>query len=130
MGCEQVRKTLFRCRQLLTDGFDQGARPEPIGARTRAPVPSSVILKAPPGGHCWILMPESLTTLAQCASCDVHDRRRRATGSHLESVAPFAPQALASERFIAVIPESVLRFGQQRTMFKVIPNELPRWRSP
>jgi DNA-binding transcriptional LysR family regulator len=37
---------------------------------------------------------------------------------------------LASGRFLAVIPGSVLRFGQQRTMFKVLPIELPRWRLP
>jgi DNA-binding transcriptional LysR family regulator len=37
---------------------------------------------------------------------------------------------LASGRFLAVIPGSVLRFGRQRAMFKVLPIELPCWRLP
>jgi hypothetical protein len=78
--------------------LDQGARPEPIGARAPTPVPSGVILKPPPGGHCWILMPESLTTLAQCASCDLY----MASYSAIVPPAGSAPiLAKASRTFVA-----------------------------
>jgi DNA-binding transcriptional LysR family regulator len=37
---------------------------------------------------------------------------------------------LASGRFLTVIPGSVLRFGPQRSVLKVLPIKLPRWRLP
>ena len=37
---------------------------------------------------------------------------------------------LASGRFLTVIPGSVLRFGRQPKMFKVLPIKLPPWRLP
>jgi DNA-binding transcriptional LysR family regulator len=37
---------------------------------------------------------------------------------------------LANGRFLTVIPGSVLHIGQQRSVFKVLPIKLPRWRLP
>ncbi len=37
---------------------------------------------------------------------------------------------LETGRFLTVVPGSVLRFGPKRTLFKVLPIELPRWPYP
>jgi len=37
---------------------------------------------------------------------------------------------LATGRFLTFVPGSVLRFGQRRSVFKVLPIKLPRWRLP
>jgi DNA-binding transcriptional LysR family regulator len=42
----------------------------------------------------------------------------------------FRNNLLATGRYVTVMPQSVLRFGPQRTWFKVLPIDLPRWRLP
>jgi DNA-binding transcriptional LysR family regulator len=37
---------------------------------------------------------------------------------------------VATGRYLTAMPESVLRFGPQRTWFKVLPVDLPRWHLP
>ena len=37
---------------------------------------------------------------------------------------------LATGRFITVVPGSVLRFGIERSLLKILPVELPRWQLP
>lgn len=43
---------------------------------------------------------------------------------------PLRNGLLATGRFLTIVPGSVLRFGAERTLLKVLPVELPPWRLP
>jgi DNA-binding transcriptional LysR family regulator len=43
---------------------------------------------------------------------------------------PLRNGLLATGRFLTIVPGSVLRFGAERTLLKVLPVELPNWRLP
>ncbi|MFL4999619.1 MAG: LysR family transcriptional regulator [Xanthobacteraceae bacterium] len=78
----------------------------------------------------WILSPVEMEPGAPVAQAF------RAIGAERPRAIIWSPSLnlrnnlLATGRFITVIPGSVLRFGRQKTIFKVLGIDLPRWQLP
>jgi len=78
----------------------------------------------------WILSPVEMEPGAPVAEAFAAAGLERPRGTIWSPSLNLRNTLLATGRFVTVVPESVLRFGPQRTSLKRLPIQLPRWQLP